>query len=368
MWQQLGHGKRIVLVDSAGQSDLLNGSTGAQLWADAQAYWASAFTEQKKRLGPADKQFFVIVSTVIPIGPAWGWTGAMEAARVAYNNLLRDHDGARLSGVAAMPALIASPWAGFGNAAEFDGVNRLSGTQGVCLGCDDTGVTGQFTIEAKFRPYAAPALASMIASRTRSNDAGERQYQLWLTSDRRLRGRLMDNAGVDHILESAAASVALNANHDAALTFDGGAARLFLDGALVETEASAPPEAPSPDVPLLIGRNSESVAASDTPYPFQGVIDSVRLSDVARYTLPYVPAAAPFVDDAHTVVLERFDEIVTDSCDEFTLSVVDVDAMQVWNPLNLAHYSDQIHPADAATGIGLFVAGYADAIAALPHP
>src|SRR5690606_17387894 len=70
---------RNVLIDIAGQSDLLNSLTAEQLLVAAESYAAD------RRAAGFDR---IVVTTVPSMTDAWGWDANMEEQRVAYNDLL----------------------------------------------------------------------------------------------------------------------------------------------------------------------------------------------------------------------------------------------------------------------------------------
>lgn len=99
-------------------------------------------------------------------------------------------------------------------------------------------------------------------------------------------------------------SVTTDEWHHVAATFDNEALRLFIDGELVGEALTGP--GPADDYPgvLRIG-----AAAYADNFFFNGLIDEVRLSSVARYVADFAlpPRRLPIEDD-HTVALWHFDE------------------------------------------------------------
>ena len=106
----------------------------------------------------------------------------------------------------------------------------------------------------------------------------------------------------------------------AALVYDGGNCRQYINGCLSEELAfwegsqklediSKEPVWPNPKIShgdLYVGSNSPKPKHADT-YPFHGIIDEVRISDIARYTEDFSPQKR-FKPDEHTMALYHFDE------------------------------------------------------------
>jgi hypothetical protein len=89
--------------------------------------------------------------------------------------------------------------------------------------------------------------------------------------------------------------------HVAATKDTSGVVRLFVDGALVVQHPFATPFAVS-EHPLYLG-----MASDETTPLFGAIIDDLRISDVARYTVPFAPPADVVADD-DTIHLWTFDE------------------------------------------------------------
>ncbi len=81
---------------------------------------------------------------------------------------------------------------------------------------------------------------------------------------------------------------------------------LFIDGHKVEQESAVKVARPCKnDLPLTIGalmnvnKNPEAF--------FEGLIDEVRISNIARYSSNFIPIAEPFIPDTNTMALYHFD-------------------------------------------------------------
>lgn len=87
-------------------------------------------------------------------------------------------------------------------------------------------------------------------------------------------------------------------------TFDGEFVQLFINGKLIRTIPLNGKFSAS-DLPMMIGGGPSRRRSVD--YPFDGVIDEVRISNSTRYTKDFeVPTA--FDNDESTITLYRFDE------------------------------------------------------------
>jgi len=91
--------------------------------------------------------------------------------------------------------------------------------------------------------------------------------------------------------------------HHVAGSYDGALMRTFIDGVL-QAENSVPAIRPADYTgPVAIGR-----AAYLDGFHFEGLIDEVRISDVARYRTSFTVADVPFAPDPYTVALFHLDE------------------------------------------------------------
>ncbi|MGQ9926357.1 MAG: LamG domain-containing protein, partial [Chloroflexaceae bacterium] len=104
--------------------------------------------------------------------------------------------------------------------------------------------------------------------------------------------------------------------HHIALTrSDGGRIALFVDGApagstegpdgRVDYRVDRPTRQPDSDPYLVLGAEKHGYPGS---YHYSGLLDDLRISNVARYSGPFSRPAEPHPLDAQTVALYRFDE------------------------------------------------------------
>jgi hypothetical protein len=95
----------------------------------------------------------------------------------------------------------------------------------------------------------------------------------------------------------------LGAWHHVAVTRNGTTRRFYVDGTLVNTAAG------SPSPPASNGLLAFGVAGQDQTEYFGGLMDEVRLSDIARYTgASFTPPTTPFTSDGNTVGLWHLNE------------------------------------------------------------
>jgi hypothetical protein len=97
--------------------------------------------------------------------------------------------------------------------------------------------------------------------------------------------------------------------HHGALTFDGAMARLFLDGQVVATLSAPGTITQRPYEDVTIGGAGEAFEGGAFEYPIDGAVDSVRVSNVVRYTSTFAAPTDKFQPDANTLVLENIDGI-----------------------------------------------------------
>jgi glucose/arabinose dehydrogenase len=104
-------------------------------------------------------------------------------------------------------------------------------------------------------------------------------------------------------LQCSGVTADLNVWHHVAVTRDASnTARMFIDGVLRATVASAP--APT-STTAFFGIGEAGDAATEY---FAGLLDEIRVSSIARYTASFTPQTSSFTTDASTVALYHLDE------------------------------------------------------------
>lgn len=109
--------------------------------------------------------------------------------------------------------------------------------------------------------------------------------------------RMAYNFGAVLALTSAGGAVASNNWYHVAYTREGDVHRLFLDGALQETET---------DAGLNLGVSGQGFKVgswADASGFYTGHIDEIRVSNIARYTAAFTAPTAAFTNDADTLLL-----------------------------------------------------------------
>jgi hypothetical protein len=160
--------------------------------------------------------------------------------------------------------------------------------------------TNQLTIECWFNRVTNPGLWNSLISRDTTS----------LTSvDYELRFNGNQPVGTLHLASGNPdiSGLTVNANpgfptwHHYALEFDGTNCSIWLDGELVFSLTNAPGQMALSYDPLTIGCQNSGVR------PFDGYIDEVRISKIARYHSIFNPSTR-FSPDVNTIALYHFDE------------------------------------------------------------
>lgn len=232
----------------------------------------------------------VLGELVLPEGEASPGNTTPNAAAYA---------GAPAGGAVLAGGLVASPWAGFGQAIAAPQIN---------FGPDGTAdLDGSFCVEIRVRTAAGSAgVNESIVNRDGGNVPGAELFRIYTVMEFGIGfvAQWRTEAGVEAQILGPA--IAANTNYEVAMSWDqaAGLMRLFVNGNMVGTSPVATTvENPDLVTPLTVG-----VATSGIPATIS-TVDELRISNVARRTGNYVPDAGPFVDDGPTVVLAHFDVI-----------------------------------------------------------
>lgn len=114
-------------------------------------------------------------------------------------------------------------------------------------------------------------------------------------------------------------TVSTNTQYHVALTYDGSTIRLFLNGTSVATQSATGNIVQQPYENVTVGASQERWPDNHTEFGAPiGSMDSIRVSNVARYTSNFSTPTAKFTPDANTLALLNFDN-------------------QTWGPGTIAH-------------------------------
>ena len=187
----------------------------------------------------------------------------------------------------------------FGNALSFDGSDDY-----VEIPSNSSIMPTTLTVEAWVQPGKTGARQSIVSKWDGGADAS---YSLELTAANKFLFYLHNGTTTESITGTTVVTV--GTWYHVAGTYDGSQARLYVDGNLEAGPTTLVAPMTNSNVPLRIG-----ASAGPAPYsihsPFQGAIDEVRISDVARAS--FVLTTPPSADD-DTVGLWHFDGDANDS-------------------------------------------------------
>jgi hypothetical protein len=148
-----------------------------------------------------------------------------------------------------------------------------------------------FTLEAWVRPAATPSFAGIISlGSARSGN----EYTVY-TESGALRAATFGGSN----LSTTASTLSTNTWYHVAVSRSGTTVRLFLDGTQVDSDTYT----------FTAGQQStiRIGSFSDGSLSWNGHIDEVRISNIARYTAAFTPSTTPFQNDANTLLLIHAD-------------------------------------------------------------
>ena len=225
---------------------------------------------------------------------ARAFLGDVKVFDMSVEELLR-----LMTGVSAVgDAQISTAQSKFGGAsALFDG----TGDYLQIPSSSDFDITGgDFTAEAWVRAIDNTSIKTIFGKRSQNQGwwlvlnsggplgTGQVQFVGW-------------NGSTAGVIARSSTIINTNTWYHIALVKDGSNFKLFVDGALEDTQADPGTLVASPN-PLLIGREN-----TNTDRDWNGHIDEVRISNTARYTTTFTPSTTPFVNDANTLLLLHMD-------------------------------------------------------------
>ncbi len=205
---------------------------------------------------------------------------------------------------ASPPTVIASPSGGaFGNAFDFDGLTPSGGNAneapGVNFGTSFRPANNAvFTLDVRFRRDRT-GVQEFLASWGYSA-SGRMGLYLEAAGTNRISVAYNNGGGPLTLLGTTSVTTGV---HTARVTYDGTTLRLYLDGVLESSIAQTILHAGE----FWIGRWEDPT----NPYPLDGAIDEVRVSNNARSTgASYTVDTAPFTVDANTTFLTHCEALV----------------------------------------------------------
>ncbi len=212
-----------------------------------------------------------------------------------------------------VPSLVPGP----GNAVQFSSTN-----QGPAIRLDpdpDTdylnGLTA-FTVEF-FADIKSTTNGTQFISMWGSDYAttiGHRAIQIYMNANQALCANYTTTAGGNGFC-SPNNAITVNAVHHIAMSYDGTTVRLFVDGNIVGTQATSGTLVRDREEGLTLANGGCADIAMNTCQTFyDGVLDmdSIRISNIARYTAPFTPPTSKFTWDNNDIILLNFDQTNSD--------------------------------------------------------
>ena len=148
--------------------------------------------------------------------------------------------------------------------------------------CWDFG-TGEFTLETWFRPNALPAVTYQCLMDV--GDGHDLGISVFVYQATTIRVRIKNTGYYDY-----AVSLSTGTWYHMATVRAGNTLKVFLDG----VQKGSDQDITSTDITGTVDGVKIGWAPFDTGYPFNGWMDEVRVSDVARWTTDFTPPAVPY--------------------------------------------------------------------------
>lgn len=169
--------------------------------------------------------------------------------------------------------------------------------------------TNSWTIEFFMRSASFANIQVPISNRV--GGAGAGQFWCEITTGAKMYWALYNSAGTPTYVNLALAGTAFSTNtwYHVALVNNGGTAKMYINGTQVGANAT---------LSGTYGSSTRSVyvAGLGGAFNFNGHLDEIRISTVARYTGSFTPTTSAFVNDADTILLIHADG--TDGSTVFT--------------------------------------------------
>ncbi|MGD0075734.1 MAG: LamG-like jellyroll fold domain-containing protein, partial [Candidatus Binataceae bacterium] len=226
------------------------------------------------------------------LAPAFAWGPAIMVVGSGY------------TGLETSSSLVS----GAGSAMLFDGTRYwLNLRDSAAL---DVNGLSAFTVEAFVNPTSTSDGQIITSSgRFLVSSQPTQAFSLQMVSSQ-LEGRLT-LGGTTYIVDSGSSNtLSVNNVYHVAMSWDGSTIRIFINGTLVNSHAATG---------TLQQATTEDVTLGPSVYDWpdgtllgnaiQGSVDSVRLSNVARYTVNFTPPSSKFSADSNTLGLLNFDQV-----------------------------------------------------------
>jgi hypothetical protein len=172
--------------------------------------------------------------------------------------------------------------------------------------------TQPFTAECWFKRTRTNVEEMLVSQWTVGGAATQCVYGLVIGADNRVGCFYVNGSGVSTWVGQFGTLVTDTTTfHHAMVAYDGTTIRFFLDGTLDASNGVAVTSLQATPANLIItasGSNAGTVTDS-----FQGTIDEVRISNIARQTAAFTPPAAAYTSDANTMLLAHMDSIAAAS-------------------------------------------------------
>ncbi len=209
---------------------------------------------------------------------------------------------------AANGGATANTW---GTAASLDGTSAYM----TAVSSLSVNAVPGFTVEAWVKP-STPTFQAYIV--TKEDGTVDSQFSLYMSSQWVARaggyqetfefdvrdGATCTYRSTSDYLTGMTGAAVTSWQHIAAVVDSAGTMTVFVNGVPSVNSNSVTGTCPS-SIPVMIGAR-QVVGGTDGYFP--GLIDEVRISNVARYTADFTPSAAPFINDANTLMLYHLDK------------------------------------------------------------
>lgn len=185
----------------------------------------------------------------------------------------------------------------FGNALKFDGTDDY-------VTLSEVNLTGQavFSVEAKILLSHVGEIKMIVSKQQGGVDYPE--YQLAITNSNKVSfgfATANNPGGWSEVVS--ANGLSINTWYHLAGVYDGAQMRVYINGNLDGSPVAKTGTPYDNNDGTQIGKRK-----GINPYPMQGTIDEVRISNLVRYTSNFTPSSTSYVTDANTLGLWHMDE------------------------------------------------------------